>query len=103
MRLKNLILICILLVPTGNNILVTISAHVGDPHTEENDTSSTISIRLFLIVNMVIISLSLGLVFLVNQYQQNIKYISLKTMIIVIISTLFVNAIVAVNTYVEVE
>ena len=82
---------------------VTISAHVGDPHIEEDDTSSTISIRLFLIVNLILVSLSLGLVFLVNQYQQNIKYISLKTMIIVIISTLFVNAIVAVNTYVEVE
>ncbi|MCE7737374.1 MAG: hypothetical protein GPJ54_20965 [Candidatus Heimdallarchaeota archaeon] len=80
-----------------------IPAHVDDPHPEESDSSSSISIRLFLFVNLIIISLSLGLVILVNQYQQNVKYVSPKTMITIILSTLLINAIVAVNTYVEVK
>lgn len=86
-----------------SSMISEISAHVDDPHTEKTNSSSSISIQLFLFVNLIIISLSLGLVFLVNQYQQNVRYISPKTMIIIIFSTLLINAIVAVNTYVEVE
>lgn len=103
MRINKFVLLCILILLIVNPMMVKINGHVDDPHNEETDNSSSISIQLFLFVNLIIVSLSLGLVFVVNQYQQNVRYISPKTMIIIIFSTLFLNAIVAVNTYVEVE
>lgn len=103
MKVTNFILLLIFLVLVGNNMTQRIVAHVDDPHTEEADKSPSMSVQSFIFVNIVILSLSLSLVLLVNQYQHQIKLVSPKTMIIIIISTLFVNAIVAINTYVEVE
>ncbi len=75
----------------------TVSAHTGD------NGALLISSEGFIMVNLIILSLSLGLVYLINQFQKNEKLISSKKLILIVVFTLFVNAIVAVNTYVEIK
>ena len=71
-------------------------------HTNENGLL-VINYAEFILINFVILILCLGLVYLIDQFQVNKKLISVRKLILIVMLTLFVNAIIAISTYVEIE
>lgn len=57
----------------------------------------------FIMINIIILILCLGLVYLIDQFQINKKLISVRKLILIVVVTLVVNAIIAINTYMEIK
>ncbi|MHA2099374.1 MAG: hypothetical protein ACW99A_11915 [Candidatus Kariarchaeaceae archaeon] len=100
MNTKQISLLISLLLLCSFSELNLAGAHAEETHEEE---SQSITFTVFIILNIIILLISFGLIFLIDNFQRNEKFISIKSMILIIITTLAINAIIAINTYVEVN
>ena len=84
------------------SLMIFINSESVYAHTNENGLLVVNYIE-FILVSLGILILCLGLVYLIDQFQVNKKLISVRKLILIVVLTLFVNSIIAINTYVEIR
>ena len=77
-------------------------AHSDEPQNNKQEVLS-LTPTSFIIINFFILGFCLVLIVIVNKFQKTEKIISIKLMSVIILLTITANAILAMNTYIEVK
>ncbi|OLS25711.1 MAG: hypothetical protein HeimC2_17660 [Candidatus Heimdallarchaeota archaeon LC_2] len=89
-------------VPYLFSLMLIINFESVNAHTNDSGLL-VVNFVEFIMINIFILILCLGLVYLIDQFQINKKLISVRKLILIVVVTLVVNAIIAINTYMEIK